>query len=103
MDIDCDGANHSAGKCANDPSGQPILAFDDRLQGYNVGLRHLDAHIHPYVVFGNDDGNPSFKPESHGVQSLSVMAVVCNGQLVSSLQSQNDFACREGFADDSFT
>ena len=27
--IDCDGANHSDGKCANDSIGQPGLAFDD--------------------------------------------------------------------------
>ena len=83
MDIDCDGANHSAGKCANDPSGQPDLAFDDTLQGYNVGLQHLDAHIHPYVVLGNEDGSPTFNPQSKGVKPLSVVAVVCNGNLVS--------------------
>ena len=83
MDIDCDGANHSAGKCANDPSGQPDLAFDSQLQNYNVGLQHLDAHIHPYVVLGNSLGSPSFKPANQGVRPLSLVAVVCNGALVS--------------------
>ena len=39
--------------------------------------------MHPYVVLGNEGADPSFDPQSAGVQPLSVVAVVCNGQLVS--------------------
>ncbi|KAL7920646.1 glycoside hydrolase family 75 protein [Trichoderma austrokoningii] len=64
IDIDCDGANNSAGACANDPSGQSKTAFKDTVQTF--GISNLDANIHPYF--------PSMKP-------LSVMAVVCNNQV----------------------
>ncbi|KAL7972228.1 glycoside hydrolase family 75 protein [Trichoderma sp. SZMC 28014] len=79
MDIDCDGANNSAGACSNDPSGQGETAFKDTVQSY--GIDDLDANIHPYVVFGNEGANPSFSPEQFGMQPLSVMAVVCNNQV----------------------
>ncbi|KAJ5557946.1 hypothetical protein N7535_009439 [Penicillium sp. DV-2018c] len=79
MDIDCDGANNSAGDCSNDPTGQGVTAFKDIVSDY--GIEDLDANIHPYVVFGNDGANPSFKPEDHGMEPLSVMAVVCGGKL----------------------
>ncbi|GAQ10133.1 endo-chitosanase [Aspergillus lentulus] len=79
MDIDCDGANNSAGKCANDPSGQGQTAFKSDVKKF--GISDLNANVHPYVVFGNEEHSPSFSPQSHGMQPLSVMAVVCNGQL----------------------
>ncbi|KAA8647849.1 hypothetical protein EYZ11_003627 [Aspergillus tanneri] len=79
MDIDCDGANNSAGKCANDPSGRDITAFQDEVAKF--GIKDLDANIHPYVVFGNEDHSPSFKPQKYGMKPLSVMAVVCGGKL----------------------
>lgn len=82
MDIDCDGANNSAGACSNDPSGQGETAFKDTVQSF--GIEDLDANIHPYVVFGNEGADPSFSPEQFGMQPLSVMAVVCNDQVVSS-------------------
>lgn len=81
MDIDCDGANYSAGGCANDPSGQGQTAFMDTVSQY--GISDLDANIHPYVVFGNSGSSPSFDPQQYGMEPLSVMAVVCNNQLVS--------------------
>lgn len=81
MDIDCDGANNSAGACSNDPSGQGETAFKDTVQSF--GIEDLDANIHPYVVFGNEGADPSFSPEQFGMQPLSVMAVVCNNQVVS--------------------
>lgn len=77
MDIDCDGANNSGGACSNDPSGQSQTSFKSTVKHY--GIKDLDAHIHPYVVFGND----GFDPEDHGVKPLSVVAVVCNNQVVS--------------------
>jgi hypothetical protein len=80
MDIDCDGANNSAGACANDPSGQSETAFKDTVQTF--GISDLDANIHPYVVFGNEGGSPSFNPQP-SMKPLSVMAVVCNNQVVS--------------------
>lgn len=80
MDIDCDGANNSAGGCSNDPSGQGETAFKDTVKTY--GIPDLDANIHPYVVFGNEGASPSFNPQSKGMKPLSVMAVVCNNQVV---------------------
>ncbi|GFG09574.1 endo-chitosanase [Aspergillus lentulus] len=79
MDIDCDGANNSAGDCANDPSGQSMTAFMDTVKQY--GISDLDANIHPYVVFGNSGSSPTFDPQQYGMEPLSVMAVVCNNQL----------------------
>lgn len=80
MDVDCDGANNKGGKCSNDPSGQSQTAFQDIVKTY--GIKDLNANIHPYVVFGNEDSSPSFKPQSVGMKPLSVMAVVCNNNLV---------------------
>ncbi|BDD64134.1 hypothetical protein MPDQ_000553 [Monascus purpureus] len=74
MDIDCDGSE----PCPNDPSGQDITAFQDRVTRY--GINDLNANIHPYVVFGNDEGE-TFYPDQHGMKPLSVMAVVCNNQV----------------------
>jgi len=82
MDVDCDGANNSGGKCANDPSGQGITAFQSEVSGLNAGIDDLDANLHTYVVFGNEGDSPSFDPQSHGMVPLSVMAVVCNNQVV---------------------
>jgi chitosanase len=81
MDIDCDGANRQAGKCANDPTGQSQTAFQDEVRAIS-GLEDLDANIHPYVVFGNEGSSPSFNPQNKGMKPLSVMAVICNNQLV---------------------
>ncbi|KAF7187852.1 Endo-chitosanase [Pseudocercospora fuligena] len=82
LDIDCDGASSGTGACADDPTGQGITAFQYLLPQY--GINDLDAQIHPYVVFGNDgdcDDCSYIDPTEHGMQPLSVMAVVCNGQL----------------------
>ncbi|KAJ6439472.1 chitosanase CSN1 [Purpureocillium lavendulum] len=79
LDIDCDGANNSAGDCANDPSGQGQTSFVDTVKTY--GISDLDANLHPYVVFGNEGASPSFRPQDHGIKPLSVMAVVCNNQV----------------------
>jgi chitosanase len=80
MDIDCDGADHTAGDCSNDPSGQGITAFKDTVSKY--GISDLNTNIHPYVVFGNSDDSPEFDPQQYGMEPLSVMAVVCNNKLV---------------------
>lgn len=80
MDVDCDGANNAAGKCSNDPSGQSETAFKDTVQSY--GIPDLDASIHSYIVFGNEGDLPFFYPGLHDMKPLSVMAVICNNQLV---------------------
>lgn len=81
MDIDCDGANNAAGDCANDPTGQGQTAFQWIVEDY--GIEDLDANLHSYVVFGNVEDSPSYEPDkSEGMEPLSVMAVVCNDQLV---------------------
>lgn len=80
MDIDCDGADNTAGGCSNDQSGQGVTAFQDEVSKY--GIEDLNANIHPYVVFGNEDHEPSFEPDEHGMKPLSVMAIVCDGKLV---------------------
>ncbi|KAA8651030.1 hypothetical protein EYZ11_011315 [Aspergillus tanneri] len=82
MDIDCDGANRHAGKCSDDHSGRSETAFMDDLKEF--GIEDLDANIHPYVVFGNenkDSPDDRFDPRDHGMEPLSVMAVVCNNKL----------------------
>lgn len=76
MDVDCDGANKSGGKCANDPTGQSQTAFMDEVAKY--GIKDLDANIHSYVVLGTKN----FDPQSVGIESLSIVAVVCNNKLV---------------------
>ncbi|KAF7714028.1 Chitosanase [Penicillium ucsense] len=79
MDIDHDGADNSAGECSNDPSGQGQTAFQDEVK--KLGISDLNANVHPYVVFGNEGGNPTFDPQRYGMEPLSVMAVICNGEL----------------------
>ncbi|KAF2502450.1 glycoside hydrolase family 75 protein [Lophium mytilinum] len=79
MDIDCDGANASEGLCDNDPTGQSMTAFMDQVAEF--GISDLDAHIHTYVVLGNEGATPSFDPQSVGIEPLSVVAVVCNGKM----------------------
>lgn len=80
MDIDCDGVDNSVGKCGDDPSGQSQTSFKSTAQSYN--LPDLNSSIHGYVVFGNEGDNPSFDPRKAGMEPLSVMAVVCNNNLV---------------------
>lgn len=81
MDIDCDGANNSAGDCANDPSGQGQTAFKHEVQDY--GIEDLDSNKHSFVVLGNEGASPEYMPTSDGVESLSIVAVVCANKLVS--------------------
>ncbi|EFQ99833.1 chitosanase [Nannizzia gypsea CBS 118893] len=76
MDVDCDGINRSKGACANDPSGQDQTAFKHEVSSY--GIDDLDSNKHGYVVLGNQGSAPSYLPSASGVESLSVVAVVCN-------------------------
>ena len=79
MDVDCDGADDKAGNCSNDPSGYGETAFKDTVQSY--GIDDLNANIHPYVVVNEP---PYFDAQAYGLRPLSVMAIVCNDQVVSS-------------------
>ncbi|KAJ9299373.1 CAZyme family GH75 [Paecilomyces variotii] len=79
MDVDCDGANNTSGRCDDDPSGQGETAFKPIVQSY--GIPDLNANVHSYIVFGNEGAIPSFNPRAHGMKPLSVMAVICNNQL----------------------
>jgi hypothetical protein len=91
MDIDCDGIQPpdrpgDDGRCGSSTDTQATTAFQDDVQDY--GIDDLNAFVHSYVVLGNsnDDGTQppayvTFDPSAHGVEPLSVVAVVCNNQL----------------------
>lgn len=87
MDVCCDGIQDGPaddGRCETDPSLLSITAFQYLVEGYGTGQKDLDANAHPYVVFGNTGdtpGWPTFNPQDHGIEPLSVMAVVCGDQL----------------------
>lgn len=85
MDIDCDGEQGGAGedgRCGDSEDTQSQTSFKDTVASYGSGVKDLNAKVHPYVVFGNDQTDPSFDPQSYDIQPLSVMAVVCGNQLV---------------------
>ncbi|KAF2426282.1 fungal chitosanase [Tothia fuscella] len=92
MDIDCDGIQPpnrpgDDGRCGSSTDTQATTSFQDVVQTY--GIEDLNAFVHSYVVLGNYNdagGKPpkyvTFHPEEHGVEPLSVVAVVCNNQLL---------------------
>lgn len=88
MDIDCDGRQGGPaddGRCGSSGDTQSMTSFMDTVASYGKGISDLDANVHPYVVFGNEGtkaGWKTFNPQSYGIEPLSVMAVVCNNQLV---------------------
>lgn len=94
MDIDCDGnkdepsSDANDGRCGNSDDTQSDTSFQDAVGGYGRGLSNLNAYVHPYVVFGNSadrgrSGYTPFDPTAYGIEPLSIMAVVCNKQVVS--------------------
>ncbi|KAH7347824.1 fungal chitosanase [Plectosphaerella cucumerina] len=88
MDIDCDGVQGGPaddGRCQSSNDTQSQTTFQWDVEHYNAGQKDLDANVHPYVVFGNEGEKPNwptFDPQKHGIEPLSIMAVVCNNQLV---------------------
>ena len=88
MDIDCDGQQGGAGddgRCGKSGDTQSITAFQNEVAAYGKGIQDLNAKMHPYVVFGNSEkknGYVNFDPRKHGVEPLSVMAVVCGDKMV---------------------
>ncbi|KAG7135430.1 Endo-chitosanase like protein [Verticillium longisporum] len=89
LDIDCDGIQGGPaddGRCGSSGDTQSQTSFQEDLQSYGANQTDLDANVHPYVVFGNESeenkkGWPTFDPSAHGIEPLSIMAVVCNDQL----------------------
>ncbi|KAL2164898.1 hypothetical protein VTH06DRAFT_194 [Thermothelomyces fergusii] len=87
MDIDCDGEQNGKGddgRCGNSHDTQAITSFQWIVEGYNKGIKDLNAFVHPYVVFGNvgsKSGWKTFEPQEYGIKPLSVMAVVCGDKM----------------------
>lgn len=95
MDIDCDGAKNPLCPVRAGSDTQLWTSFRDSVRSY--GISDLDASIHNYVVLGNADddhtpGYTTFRPQDYGVQPLSLMAVVCNSQLVSAFTEKQNSA-----------
>lgn len=93
MDIDCDGnqdepsSSANDGRCGNSGDTQSDTSYEDTVKGYGKGLSNLNPYIHPYVVFGNSNDNntpgyKTFEPTKYGIEPLSIIAVVCNNQVV---------------------
>ncbi|KAF3021604.1 hypothetical protein E8E14_013849 [Neopestalotiopsis sp. 37M] len=88
MDIDCDGKQHGTGndgRCGFSNDTQSQTSFQDIVAGYKQGIDDLNPYVHPYVVFGNvgtKSGYTNFDPQSHGIEPLSLMAVVCGDELI---------------------
>ncbi|KAM0812872.1 putative Endo-chitosanase [Seiridium cardinale] len=88
MDIDCDGAQGGAGddgRCGYSSDTQSQTSFEGTVAAYGKGVKDLNANVHPYVVFGNTgdkSGYANFDPQSHGIEPLSLMAVVCGEKLI---------------------
>jgi chitosanase len=89
MDIDCDGAGKGQGGCSDDPTGLGETSFKDQVQSLTIGaVSDLDTNKQTFVVLSNfvstDASGDSRKPfdiQSVGVNPLSIVAVVCGGQM----------------------
>ena len=80
MDIDCDGDQTNVDpRCQGSDDTQGATTRKDQVQRFNI--TDLNSSIHPYVVLGNVGAVP-FDPRDHGIHPLSVVAVVCGGQLI---------------------
>jgi hypothetical protein len=94
MDIDCDGQQKGPGddgRCGSSSDTQSQTSFMDTVAGYKKGIKDLNAHVHPYVVFGNvgsKSGYTVFDPTKNGIEPLSLMAVICGDQMVFPLLRQ---------------
>ncbi|VUC22008.1 unnamed protein product [Clonostachys rosea] len=83
MDIDCDGAQKGSpaddGRCRASDDTLSVSSFQDTIGTYGAGIKDIDAYVHPYVVFGNTGSKKdwaTFSPTQHGIEPLSLMAVV---------------------------
>jgi chitosanase len=80
MEITCDGVRNVDGPCSKDPDRVGDTAFKEVAR--EKGWPDLDPSIHSYVVFGNDGDKATFDPQAVGMRPYSVVAVVCNNQVV---------------------
>lgn len=87
---DGDQSDHGDGRCGSSSDTQSMTRFQYEVQQYSAqagnNVEDVNANYISYVVFGNEgsaDGYTNFNPQDHGIQPLSVMAVVCGDQLVS--------------------
>ncbi|KAJ9613518.1 hypothetical protein H2200_003460 [Cladophialophora chaetospira] len=76
MDVDCDGRPNSICSGGGDTQGQ--TSFQDQVSQF--GIPDLNAAIHDYVVFGNENGEnkpnwPVIDVQKYGIRPLSIMAV----------------------------
>jgi chitosanase len=89
MDIDCDGAGKGQGGCSDDPTGLGETSFKDQVQSLTNGaVSDLDTNKHTFVVLSNfvsndasGDNRKPFDIQSVGVNPLSIVAIVCGGQM----------------------
>lgn len=80
MDIDCDGdQSRPDPRCQGSDDTQGATTWRQQLQS-RANISDLNASVHPYVVLGNE-GTVDFDPRAYGIYPLSVVAVVCGGQL----------------------
>lgn len=83
MDVVCNGIDNYTGAGWNDLSGQNVTAFKYSVSKHSTSA--LSPNNHTYVVLGNAG---QWMPNvDAGIEPLSVVAVVCNDQLVRSLLS----------------
>ncbi|KAF7562147.1 hypothetical protein G7046_g1989 [Stylonectria norvegica] len=87
MDPDCDGeqgGSHDDGRCGGSTTTQERTSVRSLIESYDVGIDDLNPHEHSYVVFGNEGdtaGWRTFEPMEYGIQSASIMAVVCGDKM----------------------
>ncbi|ORY60979.1 family 75 glycoside hydrolase [Pseudomassariella vexata] len=90
MDLTCAGVPGGVadtGACADgfEPETDGPTAFRDLVREEHPNLADLNPYVHPYVVFGNKgsfSGQPAFEPQDYGIVPLSLIAIVCNSQLI---------------------
>ncbi|EHK46099.1 hypothetical protein TRIATDRAFT_197013 [Trichoderma atroviride IMI 206040] len=85
MNMDCDGANNSAGRYSN-------LGRRNRVKRPSRATvsPNLNANVHTQVVFGNEGASPSFNPQSKVMEPLSVTAIECNNEVVFFIRNSGD-------------
>ncbi|KAF2670029.1 Chitosanase-domain-containing protein [Microthyrium microscopicum] len=91
MDVDCDGQQSPRpdDRCGASKDTQSETSFRTLARKYSKtagnNITDLNANYIPFVVFGNTgsrSGYTTFDPKKHGIQPLSVMAVVCGDKLI---------------------
>ena len=63
--------------------GAASLNSLDTISLSKAEIQGLNPEVVPFVIFRNDNRELSFDPEEYGIEPLSLVAIVCNNQLVS--------------------